>query len=53
VEDLTDSLLAAADVVAVRSAVCRNQQRVGAIDPEAIQKWRSVLRVSAADRHEV
>jgi uncharacterized protein (UPF0264 family) len=44
VEDLTDSLLAAADVVAVRSAVCRNQQRAGAIDPEAIQKWRSVLR---------
>lgn len=51
--DLSDTLLAAADVVAVRSAVCRNQQREGAIDPEAIQKWRSVLRVSTADRHEV
>lgn len=42
-EDVTDSLLAATDVVAVRSAVCRNQQREGAIESEAIQKWRSVL----------
>lgn len=52
-EDLSDSLIAAADVVAVRSAVCRNQQREGAIDPEAIQKWRSVLGAPPSDCQQV